>query len=97
LPQAGEGREGLLDDNDLFLSYPDLDRAIEMGCIKEVKKLDIIVGIYLDYKHWYYLGEPLVNDYEFDKYEDMLRRNYSPDHPMFQVVGRLYPKCKCCK
>jgi hypothetical protein len=87
----------MLDENDLFLSYPSLDTAIEQGCIKEVKKLDIVLGIYLSYKHWYYLGRPLVSDHEFDAYEDLLKRNYTPDHPIFQVVGRLYPKCKCCK
>lgn len=59
------------------------------------KKYDIVTYVYLCYKQWYYLGRPIVSDSDFDNYEQLIKK-HDPLNPALEVVGLLYPKCKCC-
>lgn len=76
--------------------YSGFQEALAKGCMKRIKELDIVAYIYLVYKQWYYIGEPIVSDQDFDVLEETLRR-YAPEHPVLKVVGLIWPTCKCCK
>lgn len=72
-----------------------LQNAINIGCMKAIKSIDTVIYVYLCYKQWYYLGTPIVSDTDYDSYEDMIKKEM-PDNPALDVVGLMYPKCKCC-
>ena len=72
-----------------------LGKAIGSGCMLAIKETCIVSYIYMSYKQWYYVGQPIVNDHEFDSYEEMLKQK-DPDNPVLTVVGLLVPRCSCC-
>lgn len=73
----------------------EIKAALDLGCMKALKRIDILSYIYICHKQWYYMGNPIISDADFDQFEDILKKEW-PDNPVLGVVGLIYPKCQCC-
>jgi len=74
----------------------EIQKALENGCWVSLKDKCIVSKIYMTYKQHYYLGQPIVTDQEFDKYENIIKSNW-PSNPCLNWVGLIYSSCKCCR